>query len=246
MRPTSKIAALACALTLGGLCAPGYLGQAGAQDESRVSRSARGGALAKTSRHQFEVFFYTTGLRAFPMDMAGAPLDASRLTGMATFYHPNSPRPWFVRPLSPATPAPGQASASLDLVLDLSTVPPAGARVAFEIAGLPDPGEPSAVFTVPFEFVRAPAEPTASNPLPPPVTAAAPRYVYGPGYSGYGYYLYPGPSTAPAADAGQTVYGYSAPAIRHFGGSYPTRDPGTGRDYPAGGLMSKPWLRPVD
>jgi hypothetical protein len=240
MRPTSKFAALACALMLVGLSALGDLGRVGAQESSK---SARGGALARTARHQFEVFFYATGLRVFPLDPSGAPLDASRMTGTATFYHPNSPKPWFARPLSPSAASPGQAPPSLDLVLDLSSVPATGAKVAFEIGVLP--AEPTAAFTVPFEFVKTSGS-TASNPSPPPAATAAPRYVYGPGYYGYGYYTYPGPAAAPAAEGGQAVYGYSAPAAQQFSRSYPSRDPGTGRNYPAGGLISKPWLRPAD
>ena len=83
-----------------------------AQEESKPVKSARSGALAKTTRHQFEVFFYTTGLRVFPLDSAGSPLDASKLTGTATFYHPNSPKLWLLRPLHAATVGPGQATAS--------------------------------------------------------------------------------------------------------------------------------------
>src|SRR5262245_2022351 len=88
---------------------------AGAQDEARPVRTARGGYLAVVESYQFEVFSYRTGLRIFPQGSGGAALDASRLTGTATFYHPNSPQPWFSRPLHPAAAGPGQASESLDL-----------------------------------------------------------------------------------------------------------------------------------
>jgi hypothetical protein len=112
--------------------------------------------------YRFEVFYYTTGLRVFLEDSAGSPIDASKLAGDATFYHPNSPKPWFARPLRPAAAAPGQASESLDLAIDLRTVPPTGASVTFAITGLPDPAEPAARFTLPFAFVKVPsAAPTA-------------------------------------------------------------------------------------
>jgi hypothetical protein len=243
MRPTSKNAALACALTLGGLVAPGYLGRAGAQDEAKPARSARGGALAKTARHQFEVFFYTTGLRVFPMDAAGSPLVASRMTGTATFYHPNSPRPWFTRPLRGATAVPGQALGSLDLVIGLGKVPPSGARVAFEVAGLADPSEPAATFTVPVEFATAPAGSAAGHPAAP-AAAPSPSYVYGPGYYGYGYYGYPGPESAPAQEGSRTVYAYpSRTSSSGAGFEASHRDWSTGRDNLP---LSKPWLRPMD
>ena len=239
MRPSSKIAALACVLTLGGLHSLGHLGNAGAQEANKPARSARGGALAKTTRHQFEVFFYNTGLRVFPLDSTGSPIDASRSTGTATFYHPNSPQPWFTRPIRGATSTPGQASPSLDLIIGLGGIPATGARVAFEIAGLSDPAEPTAAFTVPFEVANVPAESVAAQPAAPSNTVAtSPPYVYGPGYYGYGYYQYAGPQAAPAQVSGPTVYSY--------GGSGQTHDRSTGRDLPSGGLLSKPWLRSMD
>jgi hypothetical protein len=238
MRPTPKLAALACALTLGGLAALGHLGRAGAQDESRPSRSARGGALAKTARHQFEVFFYDTGLRVFLLDAAGAPVDAAKVTATATFYHPNSPSPWFSRPLRPAATA-GQAL-SLDLSIGLSKVPPSGAKVAFEVAGLSDPAETTATFTVPFEFVKTPSESTVAQPTTPAGSVtSSPRYVYGPGYYGYGYYRYPGPEAAPTGGAAPAVQAYSPPRRQHTSSG---RDWSTGRDIP----LAKPWTRPAD
>jgi hypothetical protein len=130
--------------------------------------------LATVGAYQFEIFFYTTGLRVFPWDAKRVALDASRLTGTATFYHPNSPEPWFARPLHPAAAGPGQAAESLDLALDLTVVPPTGARVAFEISVLSDPVSPTAKFTVPFEFVASPAESHAERPAPADVHGYAP------------------------------------------------------------------------
>ncbi len=245
MRPFPKVVALAGIVALAIAWSIGRVGIAGAQEEPAVARSARGGLIAKTARNQFEVFFYPTGLRIFPLDSAGAPIVASKLAGMATFYHPNSPKPWFTRPLQAAAADAGQPSASLDLVIGLGTVPPTGAKVAFEVAGLPDPAGPTATFTVPVEFAAAP---TASTPAAPPSGAAVgPRYVYGPGYYGFGYYQYPGPRAAPAAASSPTVYSYSTPSRRGSGGGTgSTHDWSTGRDYPSGGLISKPWLRPMD
>lgn len=244
MHRLMKVAALAGFFALAAAWSFGRVGTAVAQDPT-VTKSARGGLLAKSERNQFEVFFYPTGLRLFLMDSSGHPIEASRLTGTATFYHPNSPKPWFTRPLRGGTASAGEAPASLDLVIGLGTVPPKGAKVKFEVGGLPDSAESLAVVTLPVEFVVTQA---ATNPTAPPAGAAPdPRYVYGPGYSGFGYYQYPGPQAAPAAVSSPTVYTYSTPRGRSSGGSSgSTHDWSTGRDYPAGGLISKPWLRPMD
>jgi hypothetical protein len=125
-----------------------------AQGEPAPGTPERGGVLSIVGVYRFEVFFYATGVRIFGQDAKGAPLDASRLTGTATFYHPNSPDPWFVRSLRPAPVGLGQASESLDLVIRLRTVPATGAKVAFDIYGLPAPAQSGAGFTVPVEFVE--------------------------------------------------------------------------------------------
>ncbi len=247
MHKTLKFVPLAVAVLLCGVLSSDLLGLAGAQDESRPARSARGGMLARAGRHQFEIFFYTTGLRAVPLDPAGTPIDASKLTGTVTFYHPNSPGPWFSRPLHAAPAASGQASSSLDLSLGLGTVPATGAKVAFEIAGLPDTAESRAEFTVPFEFSKIPTESSPAQPaLPTGAVATSPRYVYGPGYSGFGYYQYPGPEAAPTLTSNPTVYSYGTPSGGSGGRSGGAHDWSTGRDYQGGGLISKPWLRPMD
>jgi hypothetical protein len=174
MRPPSKVVACAIAVSMLALgWRPGADGVVTAQEGAKPARSARGGALASIGAYRFEVFFYTTGLRVFPEDGNGAPLDAAKLTGTATFYHPNSPEPWFARPLHPSA-APGRASESLELALDLSTVPPTGARVAFEISGLPSPADPVAKFTLPFEFVKTPAESNEGCPVTAEVHGYAP------------------------------------------------------------------------
>ena len=80
----------------------------------------------------------------------------------------------------------------------------------------------------------------------------SPRYVYAPGYYGYGYYAYPGPETLPRQAApAPTYFGtpprYSArPATRPSGAGHfvgPNhRDWSTGRNIP----LAKPWLSPRD
>ena len=207
----------------------------GAQEATKPAKSARGGLLAKVDSHHFEVLFYPTGVRVFLQDHTGATVDASQFAGTATFYHPNSPKPWFMRPLR-GTPA------SLDLAIGLSNAPASGAKVAFEITGLSSATESKAAFTVPLEFV---SQPSVAQTTAPTVATPSPRYVYGPGYQGMGYYQYPGPQTTPAQLTGPTVYGYSTPVHQSSGGSSGSSyDWSTGRSLPSGGLISKPWLRP--
>jgi hypothetical protein len=114
-----------------------------AKPSAEVTQSPRGGSLAKTARHQFEVFFYKTGLRVFPRDASGKPVAASSLTGSATFNVPGASNP-SVYPLR------GAGNDSIDLALDLGRIPASGASVAFKIDGLADPAEPTATFSVPF------------------------------------------------------------------------------------------------
>jgi hypothetical protein len=206
-----------------------------AQEETKPAKSARGGLLAKSDRHQFEVFFYPTGVRVFPQDKAGAAVDASHLAGTATFYHPNSPKPWFSRPLR-GTPQ------SLDLAIGLTNAPSAGVKVAFEITGPSGAADPRATFTVPLEFVP---QPTVAHPTAPPAgVPIVPRYTYGPGYQGYGYYPYTSPATESHPSARQsymsTIPGMYGPGGMTVGPSH--RDWSTGRDSP----LAKPWMRAMD
>ena len=98
---------------------------------------------------------------------------------------------------------------------------------------------------VPLEFVATTTlQPTA----PRGEIAAGPRYTYGPGYYGYGYYANPGPETVPqpaqetptyfGSSSGSTGYGSMS---GHSVGSM-HRDWSTGRDSP----LAKPWMRPRD
>lgn len=176
MRPTSRVVASTVAMMLG-VASPfvgGGLGRA--QHETTPARSVRGGTLASTAHYRFEVFFYATGVRVFVADPAGTAMSASGLKGSATFYHPNSPEPWFTRPLHPAPAEPGRPAESLDLAMDLGTVPASGATVTIEVAGLPDPKQPTARFTMPFTPIAGGSSSTgvaqAVNPAPTGTAAA--------------------------------------------------------------------------
>jgi hypothetical protein len=147
------------------------------QEPPRPSRSSRGGILVRTSQYQFEEFCYTSGVRIFVTDAAGTAINATALKGTATFYHPNSDRPWFTRPLRPAPTKAGSPAESLDLAIDLSTVPTSGATVTLGITGLPDPKARTASFTMPFRLVETgpgsahaghAANPVWGNTAPPP------------------------------------------------------------------------------
>jgi hypothetical protein len=71
------------------------------------------------------------------------------------------------------------------------------------------------------------------------VPASAPRYYYGWGYNGWGYYYYPTAPTAPTYSGGF----YSAPARTYTGGTSTSRP---AQDYTGrhDGLY-RPWLRPL-
>lgn len=190
-----------------GLFSAWAVGRIDAQEPAQPVKSSRGGLMARAGRHQFEVFFYPTGVRVFAQDRTGAVVDASRLTGTATFYHPNSPKPWFSRPLR------GEP-ASLDLAVGLSDAPAVGAKVVFEVMGLSDPSESIASFTLPLEFVSTPG---AQITPPRGEVPAVPPYTYGPGYQGYGYYENTSPGTYSAA-SGSRSYMSSIPGMYAPGG----------------------------
>ncbi len=109
-----------------------------------------GGTLAKSGNSHFEVVFAKTGLNIYPLTADHKPVDASKLSGTATFYHPNAPnKPWFEMPIRPVAAPAGQTPSTLGLAVDLSTVPATGAKVVFAISGLSDPAATTASFTVP-------------------------------------------------------------------------------------------------
>ncbi len=125
-----------------------------ARQSPAPTHGPRGGTPVRTQHYQFEVFGYPTGLRVFVSDKDRA-VNAAALSGTATFFHPNSPQPWFSRPLRPSPSQPAAAAESVDLAMNLASVPESGASVKIEINGLPEPKEPSARFTVPFSFVAS-------------------------------------------------------------------------------------------
>jgi hypothetical protein len=181
-------------------------------------------------------------VRLFPRSSTGAALDASGASATATFYHPDSPRPWFSRPMR-------AAGESLDLAVGLTNAPRSGAKVAFVVTGSGGSEGATSSFTVPLEFVpQATSQPGA----PAASTSPSPRYVYAPGYYGYGYYAYPGPETLPRrATSAPTYYGapprYSSDSTMRFPGAGHSvgpnhRDWSTGRDVP----LAKPWMQPRD
>ena len=201
MRRTFGPLTLAGALALAVLSrsANSNLDQARAAEAQSPVKSERGGLLVTTPRHQFEVFFYKTGLRIFPRENAGAPVAVSKLTGSAAFSLPGAHNPLDYS-LKGVAPIRGREPESLDLVTDLSWVPVGETKVNFTIDGLADPAESHVAFAVPFELVSPPvagraAEDTAAHPSPASPPPSAPRYTYQTGYYGYGYY----PMTSPAS-----------------------------------------------
>lgn len=138
------------------VAATGLVGPAGAHDGHDHGGAQHGGVEAKTKRYHFEAVFTSRGLTLYAHDADHKALDVSRLAAKATFYHPNAPdRPWFSQPLRASASSPGQPPASLGLAIDLSNVPATGAKVAFDVSGLPDPAERSANFTVPFSLAKS-------------------------------------------------------------------------------------------
>ena len=131
----------------------------GAEEETKFSHPKRGGILVAAEGYRFEVFFYRTGVRVFPLDNAGNAVDTSRLTASATFYHSNAPRePWFSRPLHPDPTDTGNEPSSLVLSIGLAKVPEKATTVAFEVIGLSGPTASTATFRVPLEFVAKAAD----------------------------------------------------------------------------------------
>jgi len=245
MFTTLKIAAFT-GVFLTGLFGPDRVGLAGAQQQAGPEHSARGGIVATADGLRFEVLFFPTGARVFPLDNSGSPVNTSRLVGTATFYHPNAPeRPWFSRPLHPEPTAAGQSPTSLDLIIGLAKAPQKGAAVVFEITGFSGKSGSPMTFKVPLEFV---VSSTPAPTAPEGSVSAEPRYIYGPGAYGYGYYAYPGPETLPQPAASTPTY-YRTPTYSGSPGSmsghtvgWMHRDWSTGRT----NALAKPWMRPND
>lgn len=130
-------------------------GLASADDGHEHGAPLHGGKLAMTKAYHFEVVFAKDGLKVYPRSHEDKPVDASRLTGTATFYHPNSPKPWFERTLAATAASPGQAASSIGTSVDLGQVPAAGAKVEFKVDGLPEPAERTATFALPFSLAKS-------------------------------------------------------------------------------------------
>ncbi len=127
--------------------------------KSTVPALGREGTTAKTKRHQFDVFFYKTGVKVLPTNVAGAPVSAERLKGTVTFTIRGASKP-FVYQLTPANAADGRPSGILEVAVDLSRVPTDGTTVDFKIEGLTDLAEPSTNFSVLFKPTVASAAKT--------------------------------------------------------------------------------------
>lgn len=231
MRLNLKAVQIGGILLLSTLASLFLITQAGAQVGAK---SERGGILAKAGSHTFEVFFYPTGVRVFPVDAAGKPVDTSKSSALAIFYHPSTEAPWFSRTLVPGPLGTGQVSTSLDDSISLVNVPATGAKAVFEVSGLAGPTAPAVSFTIPIEFVKV-AEAAAPTAESTPTTP----FVYTLGAQGFGYYANPGPQAAPAAVATPRFSGNAAAAAPGRAVGPGARDWSTGRN----GRLHKPWLQ---
>jgi YHS domain-containing protein len=106
-----------------------------------------GGALVTAGDRHFEAAFTPTGVTLYPLTADHRPLDASKLDGTVTFFHPSAPdKTWFERPLRPVAAGPQAAPTALGLAMDLANVPATGVTVRFRVS---DQGQPSE-FMIPF------------------------------------------------------------------------------------------------
>ncbi|MHB8879183.1 MAG: hypothetical protein ACYC8T_36245 [Myxococcaceae bacterium] len=126
-----------------------------ADEEHKHGAPLQGGKVAMTEAYHFEVVFAKDGMKVFPRTHDDEVLDVKGLDGTATFYHPNSPRPWFQQKLTPKAAGAGLPATYLGSSVNLSKVPTKGAKVTFKITGLPDAAEPLATFTVPFALAAS-------------------------------------------------------------------------------------------
>jgi len=153
---------------------------AGAEQETKVSHSRRGGILVAAEGHRFEVFFYPTGVRVFPLDAAGNALDTSRLTASVTVSYPGAPLEHSLpRPLHPVPTHTDAAPSSLVASIGLADAPEKTTTVVLEIIGLSGTTASTATFRVPLEFVaKAAATDTDTN------ISSEPRKIARLGYEG--------------------------------------------------------------
>ncbi len=126
-----------------------------ADDGHKHGSPLHGGKVAMTKEYHFEVVFAKDGLKLYPRSHEDKPIDASRLTGTASFYHANSPKPWAEQKLVATLAKPGQATASVQATIDLSNVPASGEKVSFKVSGLPEAAESTATFSVPFALAAS-------------------------------------------------------------------------------------------
>jgi hypothetical protein len=229
----------------------GTFGLAESRGDSEPAKLTRGGLVTETRHYRFEVYFYGTGMRVFPERSGGTPLAVSGLAGTTTFYHPNSPKPWFSRPLRAAPSA-----SSLDLAIGLGDAPTAGVKVTIAVNGLPEPSEPAATFTVPLKFVAASASGgiVASTQPARPLSDVSPLFPSADGLMGYRGFgdLLPtrhGPTSPLTSTPTVSLYGYGRVPAASPGGPLPYVSghgvfimPSAGRDMP----LARPWLRPMD
>lgn len=155
MQETGRMGRCMYLAAVGSALALGLGGVASADEGHKHGAPLHGGKVTMTKEYHFEVVFTKDGLSVYPRTHEDKPVDASRLTGTATFYHPNTPKPWFERQLAAQPAGRGRAVSSLGTAIDLSMVPASGAKVEFRIDGLPEAAEPTARFSVPFAFAAS-------------------------------------------------------------------------------------------
>ncbi len=212
---------------------------AGAEEETKVSHSRRGGILVAAEEDQFEVFFYPTGVRVFSLDAAGNAVDSSRLTASAAVSDRGAPRErWISHSLHPVTTDKGVAPSSLVASIDLAAAPEKTTTVVLEIAGLSRTTASTAAFKIPLEFV-AKAAATPTN------TFAESRQIARLGYEGNSTDVVSGPTALPQpaepipASAETRITSGSGTSRIATTAGVGQRDWTTGRDNMP---LSKPWL----
>jgi hypothetical protein len=118
--------------------------------EHAHSSPEHGGTITETDHYRFEVVLKRDGLRVYPHGEGLSPTDVAALKGRAYFLMPGAKAYSDPYPLRPLAPAAGQPADALGVDVDLSGVPTEGAKVTFQVWGLPEQAEPKAEFTVPF------------------------------------------------------------------------------------------------
>src|SRR4051812_31263809 len=143
-KTTTRFPGAFAAILAAGFASPGQ-----AHEGHDHGAAPHGGTVAKTGRYQFEVVLRKDGVSVYPSAPDRGAIDVATLAGTATFTLPEAPRPFGYR-LAAQPAAAGKSAEALAVTVDLSKVPATGAKVSFEVSGLPDPAERVATFTVPF------------------------------------------------------------------------------------------------